>query len=149
MFGKKAKSIIIMISLITVFGVIAPVVTSGEIEPVVAKQVNEELQAIRPLSKEMVDQAITTLSKGWAGMSLAEREAFLLLYDPSDTGDVDDVFVDKVLANYRKIREVLDEDINITYEPESDTCEGQRLYFIDLTTLHICPYFLTEPNEVR
>ena len=149
MFGKKVKSIIIIISLITILSVIAPVVASSKIESEVVKQLNEEMQIIRPLSKEMVDQAIITLSKGWMAMSTAEQEAFLLLYDPSGTGEVDDAFVNKVLDNYQKIREVLNEDIKLAYEPESDKCEGQRLYYIDLTTLHICPYFITEPNEVR
>lgn len=149
MFGKKVRLVITIITVITVLGVIAPVVASGKNEPVVNGQVNQELQSIIPLSKEMVDQAIATLSKGWMAMSPAEQETFLLLYDPGNSGEIDDSFVEKVLANYRKIREVLDGDIEVAYEPESDKCEGQRLYFIDLTTLHVCPYFLTEPNEVR
>ena len=149
MFGKKATALIIIISLITVLRVIAPVVATNSIETEILKHVNEKMRTIQPLSKEMVDQAIIALSKGWTGMSSNEKEAFLLLYDPADTGDIDDEFLDKVLDNYRKIREVLDEDIRISYEPESSKCEGMRLYFIDLATLHICPYFLTEPNEVR
>ncbi len=58
MFGKKVKSTIIIIILITILSVIAPVVASSKIESEVVKQVNEEMQTIRPLSKEMVDQAI-------------------------------------------------------------------------------------------
>jgi hypothetical protein len=111
--------------------------------------VNQQVQALIPTSEQLVDGAIAVLSDGWKGMSPAEKEAFLTLYDPAGTGDIDEEYVQAVLTNYQKIREELDKEIAVAYEPNNEKCEGMRLYYTDLVKLHVCPYFLTERNERR
>jgi hypothetical protein len=128
--------------------VIAPVMAAGETENVEAT-VGQQVQAIIPTSRQMVDGAIAVLSKGWGGLSPAEREAFLALYDPAGTGDVDERYVETVLANYQKIREELYGEITVVYERDNSKCEDMRLYYTDLVKLHVCPYFLTEKDEMR
>lgn len=123
--------------------------TSDQTPPDMNSLVGQQVQAIIPTSNQMVEAAIAALSKGWEGMSQGEQEAFLALYDPAGTGEVDQVFVDKVLANYQKIQQELRAEISLVYEPDSKKCEGMRLYYTDMLNLHVCPYFLTEEDNTR
>lgn len=109
--------------------------------------VTREVQDLIPMSVELVDQAMAVLSKGWPAMSPAEREVFLLLYDPSNSGEVDERFVELVLENYRRIRTTLNQPIPIEYEPGSSTCVGERIFYTDIVRLHVCPYFLSVGND--
>jgi len=109
----------------------------------------QQVGAVTLVSLQLVDEAIVVLSQGWSGMSQAEQETFLLLYDPAQTGDVDAQYVAQVLGNYHKVRKTLAADIEVVYAPESDNCIGQRLYFTDLSKLYVCPYFFAETNELR
>lgn len=118
---------------------------TGDAERLVSQQV----QAIIPTSVQLVNGAIAVLSKGWVGMNPAEQEAFLALYDPAGTGDIDEAFVAAVLVNYQKIREELDKEIAVVYETNNEKCEDMRLYYTDLVKLHVCPYYLTEKDEIR
>jgi hypothetical protein len=111
--------------------------------------VDQQLQAIIPISEQLVEEAIAALSKGWMEMNQSEQEAFLALYDPANTGEVDQEFVESTLVNYRRIQETLGREIAVVYEPDSEQCEGKRLYYTDLFKLHVCPYFFTEGNEIR
>lgn len=111
--------------------------------------VEQQIRTIIPMSIGMVEAAMAVLSEGWSGMSPAEQELFLIIYDPSNSGSVDEDYVAEVLANYQKIRQDLDEKISVAYEPDSTLCIGQRLYYVDPIKLHVCPYFLTETIESR
>lgn len=111
--------------------------------------VGQQIQAIIPMSEQLVDGAIAVLSKGWSGMSPAEREAFLALYDPAGTGEIDEGFVEEVLVNYQIIQEELSREIAVVYEPEDKKCVDMRLYYTDLIKLYVCPYYLTEKDEIR
>lgn len=108
-----------------------------------------EVEALTPLSLSFIDGAMATLSQGWAGMNQVERDMFLQIYDPAGTGEVNEQFVAEVLENYRKIRSSLDSDKQVFFAAQSDTCEGQRLYYTDLLQLFVCPYFFEEKNELR
>ena len=108
-----------------------------------------QVRAITPLSIEMVDQTVAAISDGWSGMSPAEQEAFLTIYDPADTGEINEQFVGTVLSNYQRIRQSLDNEIKVKYEPDDGRCEGMQLYYTDIISLHICPYFLIETNDTR
>lgn len=108
-----------------------------------------EVQALVPLSLGFVDGAMATLSQGWTGMSEAERDAFLQIYDPAGTGEIDERFVAQVLENYGKIRRTMAGDMRVDYAPFSARCEGQRLYYIYPSHLLVCPYFFAEQNDLR
>jgi len=108
-----------------------------------------EVEALVPVSLSLVDEAIAGLSQGWEGMDDAEREDFLRIYDPAATGQIDEVFVAQVRENYREIRTTLAGGFRVSYAPRSDNCEGQRLYYTDLSRLYVCPYFFEEKNDLR
>jgi hypothetical protein len=97
----------------------------------------------------MIDQAMAVLAQGWSGMGPQEKEVFLNLYDPASTGNVDETFVQSVLGNYQQIRRTLEKNIHVSFEPDHDLCDGKRLYFTDLVSLHVCPYFFTETSDTR
>jgi hypothetical protein len=87
----------------------------------------EQVELLVPYCIKMLDSTITVLKKGWSAMSPAEQEAFLLIYDPANTGQVDESYVRQVLKNYQKIRSDFDKAIKVEYEFENDRCIGQRL----------------------
>jgi hypothetical protein len=154
MSNRKAKTLAIIIFIGIGLKFVAPAVFAegpgGLVQEELTQQVQLEIdETTTPLSIQMVDQAVAVLSRGWSAMASAEQEAFLTLYDPSETGQIDEEFVATVLANYHKIRATLNEDITVVYETDSGQCMGMRLYYIDLIKLHVCPYFKTEDNEVR
>lgn len=106
----------------------------------------EQVELLVPYCIKMLDSTITVLKKGWSAMSPAEQEAFLLIYDPANTGQVDESYVRQVLKNYQKIRSDFDKAIKVEYEFENDRCIGQRLCYVDFFNLHVCRQFLAEPN---
>jgi hypothetical protein len=109
----------------------------------------EEVGALTPLSLQLVDGAITVLSRGWENMSAEEQALFLQLYDPAGTGEINEVYVAKVLGNYHRIRAVLVSELEVVYEEQNNICREQRLYYTDLSRLHVCPYYFEEENEGR
>ena len=151
MSTKKVKALVVIIIIGIVLKVVIPVVFAAELaQKEIARQVEIELdEKVSPLSIQIVDQAIAVLSQGWSEMSQAEREAFLILYDPSNTGDIDKTFIAMVVENFQKIRATLNNGIPVTFETDSGQCIDMRLYYIDFVTLHVCPYFMEEENEVR
>lgn len=149
MSKRKVKVLAVIFFIGLVMRWVIPVVSArGSNRPQEAMVV-QQVRALTPLSIQMVDQALATLSGGWSGMSPAEQEAFLNLYDPANAGGINEEFLQNVSGNYQRIRSALEKDIAITYEPDSDRCEGRRLYYTDLVSLHVCPYFLAEPDETR
>jgi hypothetical protein len=112
-----------------------------ELEEAMAVQ---ELQRITPMSIAMIESAMDVLSKGWPEMNSGEQAVFMMVFDPSNSGEIDEGFVDRVEQNYQKIRDFFDQEMNIAYEPDSGLCIGQRLYYIDPFKLHVCPYFFFE-----
>jgi hypothetical protein len=97
----------------------------------------------------MIDNAVTVLDQGWSGMAPSEREQFSRIFDPANTGQIDDRYVETVRNNYLKIRQRLDENLAIEYSENSDLCTGQRLYYTDFLKLYVCPYFTEEHRAER
>ena len=150
MSTRKVKALVLIITIAIVLKVLVPVVFADDSSQGMNQTVQFDLQNnTTPTSVQMVDQAIASLSNGWSGMSQAQQEAFLTLYDPSDSGQIDDTFIATVSTNFHKIKASLQDRINISYEADSGQCIDMRLYYIDLVTLHVCPYFYEEENEVR
>jgi hypothetical protein len=110
---------------------------------------SEQIQALLPLNRQMVDQAIDLLSNGLAGMTSDQRSLFDQLYDPGNTGGIDQEFIDDVLANYKRVRDRLEVPWTVVRVSESAHCQDQRLYYTDLTTLYVCPYFDVETSLDR
>lgn len=149
MSNKKFKSAALIIIVGLIIKNIVPIVYAKESGQIEELEVSQQVRRITPLSMQMVDQATAVLAKGWSGMSPAEQEAFLNLFDPANSGEIDQAFVQSVSGNYQKIRSALEKEIKVAYEVDDDRCEGKRLYYTDIINLHVCPYFLTETNGTR
>lgn len=135
----------ILILAVFIQGTISPVIAT----PVGNSAVEEQVQSLAPVSLEWVGRAISVLNKGWAGMTVVEQALFSQLFDPGDTGEVDEKFVADVLANYQRVRRRLDSFPNTAYRPNSDRCVDQRLYYTDLVKIYVCPYFNSEGDTDR
>lgn len=145
----KIRWVVIGWAIIFFWRIVAPVTGNGESEQFAERLAVQQLQVITPMSINMVDKATIVLSGGWSAMNPAEQEVFRQIYDPSNTGDIDDQYLMEVLQNYQRIRTVFDSEIKVEYEPNSRICIGQRLYYTDLSKLHVCRQFLFERDAYR
>jgi hypothetical protein len=107
-----------------------------------------QVKALKPISLTMIDQAIAVLESGLQGMDNQERERLFQIFDPAETGDIDEAYVRVVLKNYRLIRETLRKDFTVR-EVDHGLCMGKRIYLTNLAELMVCPYFQEEENEYR
>jgi hypothetical protein len=112
-------------------------------------KVLEEVESLIPLGLHMVKSAEDVLSQGYSEMSPKERDQFERIFDPSESGEIDDDFIKAVLNNYRKIESRLERSFVLQYEAESDICDNMRLYYTDFIKIHICPYYKSEGDTVR
>ena len=152
MLKRTVKWILGILSLaILVQSAIPPVAAAPSSDAGAAAEaaIVSQVQSLVPLSIEMVDNAIAVLGKGWAGMTSSEQGLFNQLYDPGDTGEVDQKFVNDVIDNYRAIRDRLNSSLAVVYKPGSDRCEGKRLYYTDIVKIYVCPYYNEEDSRVR
>lgn len=113
------------------------------------EEVLEEVEALIPVSQQMIANAVEVLSDGLSNMSPEEREQFERIFDPSGSGAIDDDYVEDVINNYRKIENRLERSFILQYEEESDMCDNMRLFYTDFFKIHICPYFIGEEDSVR
>jgi hypothetical protein len=109
----------------------------------------QRMETILPASRQMVDNAIEVLSQGWSNMSPEEQDLLQRYFDPAHSGGIDEQYVRKVHANYRRIRRRLNGRLVFELETDSDLCELQRLYYTDMVRVHVCPYLLTETRARR
>lgn len=109
----------------------------------------QEVRSLIPSSIQMIDNALSVLDQGWSGMTPSQREQFSRIFDPGNTGQIDDHYVEKVKSNYMKIRQRLDGNFVIEFAENSVMCVGQRLYYTDFIKIYICPYYLSEHREER
>ncbi len=112
-------------------------------------QIVQETQALIPLSLQMIDNATEVLSKGYDNMSPAERKLFNDIFDPGDSGTIDQAYIDDVLRNYALLHQRLEKGLNINYARNSSNCRGMRLYYTNLIKIYVCPYFFEEDNLDR
>lgn len=143
--AKGRTKLIILILILVILGRSSATPAAARPQP----DDEEQFQALIPLSREMIGQAIEVLSGGLAGMTTDERTLFYQLYDPGSTGDVDEHFIANVLVNYERIRGRLDKALTIVRASDSRHCQGQRLYFTDLSKIYVCPYFDVEESMER
>jgi hypothetical protein len=104
---------------------------------------------VDPLATEMLDNAIESLSRGLARMEADDRRLFLKYFDPGQTGQVDERFVEAALENYLQIRGRFDRPIKIEFKTESDMCIGQRLFYTDMFKVYVCPAFSGDQTDTR
>jgi hypothetical protein len=108
-----------------------------------------EVRSFIPTGIQKVEHAIAVLSKGLRGMNNAELTQFRRFFDPANTGDIDQNFVDAVLGNFRGIRQQFRDDLTVECESAGGLCTGGRLYYTYWGNVHVCPYFTTETDATR
>lgn len=145
---KRFRWIIIIISLAILLVNVLPTTNVRALPDHEAKVIDEANTYI-PTSLEMVDSAVEVLSKGLSGMTPEEMEQFERIFDPSNSGTIDQEYVDEVLENYHKIRNHLERPLSFEYTEDSDMCYGQRLYHTNFIIIKICPYFNSESDSIR
>ena len=146
---KKTRWAAIFVLVALFLQMTSPVHAKNPQTALLERQVTAELTTIRPVSVQMIDETVAVLDQGWQGMSAGQQALFLRYFDPAGTGEVDEAFVTAVRANYLRIRRSFTREVPLWYESHSYLCQDMRLYYTDLLTLHVCPYFLTEANDLR
>lgn len=112
-------------------------------------RVVQEVRNLIPTAIQEIDNTVLTLSKGWSGMTSAERDQLSQIFDPGNTGQIDEKYVDTILNNYSKIRRKLNDDLTIENGEDNKMCVGQRLYYTDFVKIYVCPYYFSEHREER
>jgi len=107
-----------------------------------------QVKALKPMSLTMINQAVAVLESGLQGMDDQKRERLFQIFDPAETGDIDEEYVRTMLQNYRAIRGTLEKDF-IVRQVDHGLCTGKRMYLTNLAELMVCPYFQEEENEYR
>ena len=148
--NKRINYKVITIILVTILTqIITPSALANTIPTANEISAIQKVQTAIPNGIEMVDRAIETLSKGLDQMRYEEKTLFFRYYDPANTGEINDAFVDQVLENYQEIRDRLDQDFILNYVPDSDRCKLMTLYYTDFSEVYVCPYVLKEANIQR
>ncbi len=109
-------------------------------------RLSARVQLIVPMSLQMIDAASNSLASGWEAMDPVERHYFQLFFDPGNTGEIDQDFVEEVLRKYQKIRAEFDGTLTLVLEPESEYCVDERLFFTYYQNVHVCPYFMKDQH---
>ena len=78
-----------------------------------------------------------------------ERAQFSTIFDPGNTGQIDQGYIETVRKNYLKIRQKLNSNFTVEYAENSGMCVGQRLYYTDFLKMHFRPYFTNKHREER
>ena len=108
-----------------------------------------ELKEAVAQGSQMIDNAIQVQSQGWNGMSEDEREKFIRFFDPGNTGELDDKFVQSVQGKFERIGSRLQSNLDIKFTTNSEMCQGMRLFYTDFLRVYVCPFMETETRDAR
>jgi len=146
---KSGKWLLIAVSLFLLLLVLSPTPVGASALSTGEEMAVDEAYALIPTSIQMVDEAITVLSQGWTGMSVDEQQLFRELFDPGETGEIDDRFISDSLENFRRIRRRFDEELAIHPGRDMDMCITNRLLYTDYSHIFVCPYYNQEDDASR
>jgi hypothetical protein len=104
-------------------------------------EILDEMNALITVSQRMVESAVEAVSKGLSEMTSEEKEHFESIFDPSDSGTIDQIYLDEVLANFIQIHRLLDKPLLVEYKANREMCVGIRVYYTDFSKIYVCPYF--------
>jgi hypothetical protein len=121
----------------------------ASVEKDLENQIITETQNLIPLSIQMIDQAVDNLKDDSSQMSPEAQDLFNDIFDPGDTGCIDQIYINQVSKNYIRIRQHLEKPLSLVYAPNSDKCRGMRLYYTNFVKIFVCPYFLEEDSMER
>ncbi len=128
--------------------------TAGEFDRVGFSEcdpmVREKLRAFVPIAQSKARAAIAALEPGWAGMSDTIKSSFRTYFDPGNSGQIDERFVQLVLENFRVIAAYMAEGLDFDCELTSGSLCGDgvkwcgegdgngRLYWTCFGDIHVC-----------
>jgi hypothetical protein len=128
--------------------------TAGEFDRVGFSEcdplIREKLRAFVPIARSKVAAAIAALEPGWSNVSGAVRSSFQTYFDPGNSGQIDDRFVELVLDNFRTIGAYMAEGLDFDCELTSGSLCGDgikwcgegagngRLYWTCFGDIHVC-----------
>ncbi len=118
--------------------VLQPVLQDVAFEDCNTSAIRSEVRRIIPRGIARVERAIRIISQGWNNMSDAEKQTFSTYFDPANTGEIDESFVQDVLHNFRAIRREFDNDLVVECENDGGMCVQQRLYYTYWSDIHVC-----------
>jgi len=144
---KKTKAFIILMVVLFAGNQVLHILAAPQSD--LEFEIIQDTQALIPLSIEMIDTAIEILEKGPASITAEESVLFMNIFDPGNTGTIDQAYINKVIQNYTRIRQRLEDGFEIAYTPNNASCRGMRLYYTDLIKIFVCPYFLEEDSYER
>jgi hypothetical protein len=108
-----------------------------------------ETQQLIPLSIQMIDQAIEELNKEPGQMNPEVKKLFNDIFDPGQTGCIDQDYRTEVRNNLIQIQEHLKKHQTFGYAAHSEKCRGMRLYYTNFIKIYVCPYFSEEDSIER
>ena len=82
-------------------------------------------------------------------MTPEERKQFESIFDPSESGTINQEYVNDVLNHFIDIQHLLDDSLSIEYEGYMYKCDDLSLYRAENNKLNVCPYFKLENNPNR
>lgn len=133
--------------------IILQVLTTSPAQAAVPSSTNNntfrEIHSLVPDSIRQIDNALAVLDQGWEGMTTNQQEQFNRIFDPGNSGQIDDDYLETVRENYLKIRQKLNQNLTIEVVGDNDICTGQRLYYTDFLKVYACPYFQEELRQER
>jgi hypothetical protein len=98
---------------------------------------------------DMVDNALNILASGMENFTEAEKEAYLTIFDPGNTGDIDEDFVAATYENLLRIQKRLAGGLQVEFADSRTYCQMMTLYYTDFLKVYVCPYFTGENNPER
>jgi hypothetical protein len=149
MSKKISSQVITILCGIIILQTILPTSVKAANDTFENHSADHKVDQIIPIAIQAIDNTIATLSMGWSGMTAAEREQLSSIYDPGNTGQIDEEYVDTILNNYLMIRRKLNDELAIVNGENNNMCVGQRLFYTDFIKIYVCPYYFSEHREER
>ena len=146
---KKTQHTIGIILIGILVQIMLPNPVSGAVLSDEEREIVADVQAQIPLSIQLTEEAIAVISNGWDGMNTEQQAEFQNIFDPGDTGEIDDAYLRDVVANYEKILAKLNGEMRIEYVTDSKKCTGMRLFYTDFINIYVCPYYREEHSPER
>jgi len=143
---KKARLTIGIILIGILAQILLPNPVSGAVLSDEEREIVADVQAQIPLSIQLTEEAIAVISNGWDGMNTEQQAEFQNIFDPGDTGEIDDAYLRDVVANYEKILAKLNGEMRIEYVTDSKKCTGCTTCMLACSLVH---YGVQNPSRAR
>jgi hypothetical protein len=124
--------------------------------------IREKIRAFVPIARAQVDKAIEALAPGWGSLDATVEADFRKYFDPGNSGQLDDRFVDLVYQKFQMLKAYMAEGLDFDCDLASGSLCGDgykwcgsgegngRLYWTCFGDLHVCgAAFTRETSDER